>query len=755
MALTNDNADFADAGHGASGSLGAGTANADGRLSRLRAVMAAARYHGAELDPRDFRGAITEVTPSPASLVIWLNEQGLVAKAMRLKWRYLVRLHDTPPLALMFKDGSAALLVGADPGRGVVWLRDPMGNDGDAPVAVDELRLSQVWTGDVVLVARSRNQSETEAAINIGWLTRMVLREKKSLRDIAIASVVLSLLTIFPALIVMQVIDKVVNHHSMATLVSISMIILTLTAYETLLSYGRREIVLVLSTRLDSRIALVIFARLLSLPLEYFERQQAGNVIGRVSAIYRVRDFITGKLMTTFLDMFTLMVILPFLFVMSTTLAWMTLAGAGLIGLIVVIFIGPISRLVGRVISAEMRRGSILYESVAGIRTLKTLALEPARRVEWDVATADVVSAKLEAGRLANWPSTLAMPIEMFISRGVILVGAYLLLTGSSTLGAGGLVAFMMLGGRVASPLVSLAKLLEEFTDIRAALGEAGSVLNQPTETKALTNGMRPKILGALSFQEVMFTYPGGSSRALDDVSFEIPAGTMLGVVGRSGSGKSTLTRLLQGVSRNYTGFLKLDGIDLREINLTHLRKSFGVVLQDNFLFRGTIRDNITANRPGLTLEDAVRAARLAGAEEFIERMPAGYETWIEEGSTNISGGQKQRLAIARAVITDPKLMILDEATSALDPESEALVNANLKRISKGRTMVIVSHRLSSLVDCDQILVMERGHIEDIAPHHVLLERCAIYRQLWMQQTRHMNPENRQAGPAPLLAEGD
>jgi len=677
-----------------------------------------------------------------------------VAKAMRLKWRYLVRLHDTPPLALMFKDGSAALLVGADPGRGVVWLRDPMGNDGDAPVAVDELRLSQVWTGDVVLVARSRNQSETEAAINIGWLTRMVLREKKSLRDIAIASVVLSLLTIFPALIVMQVIDKVVNHHSMATLVSISMIILTLTAYETLLSYGRREIVLVLSTRLDSRIALVIFARLLSLPLEYFERQQAGNVIGRVSAIYRVRDFITGKLMTTFLDMFTLMVILPFLFVMSTTLAWMTLAGAGLIGLIVVIFIGPISRLVGRVISAEMRRGSILYESVAGIRTLKTLALEPARRVEWDVATADVVSAKLEAGRLANWPSTLAMPIEMFIS-GVILVGAYLLLTGSSTLGAGGLVAFMMLGGRVASPLVSLAKLLEEFTDIRAALGEAGSVLNQPTETKALTNGMRPKILGALSFQEVMFTYPGGSSRALDDVSFEIPAGTMLGVVGRSGSGKSTLTRLLQGVSRNYTGFLKLDGIDLREINLTHLRKSFGVVLQDNFLFRGTIRDNITANRPGLTLEDAVRAARLAGAEEFIERMPAGYETWIEEGSTNISGGQKQRLAIARAVITDPKLMILDEATSALDPESEALVNANLKRISKGRTMVIVSHRLSSLVDCDQILVMERGHIEDIAPHHVLLERCAIYRQLWMQQTRHMNPENRQAGPAPLLAEGD
>ena len=757
MVQPNDNADFADAGSGgSSASPNATPAQVDGREVRLRAVMAAARYHGTDLDPKDFRGDISEVTPSPASLVRWLTDQGMVAKAMRLKWRYLVRMHDLPPLVLMFKDGTAALLVGADPARDVVWLRDPMGNDGDAPVAVDELRLSQVWTGDVVLVQRSRNQSEAEAPINLQWLTRMVLREKKALRDIAIASMVLSILTIFPALIVMQVIDKVVNHHSMSTLVSITAIIVVLTTFEALISFGRREIVLVLSTRLDARISLVTFARLLSLPLEYFERQQAGTIIGRVISIYKVRDFITGRLMTTFLDLFTLAVILPFLFVMSGTLAWMVLAAAGLIGLIVVIFIGPISKLVGVQIAAEMRRASIMYESIAGIRTLKTLALEPARRTEWDVATADVVRAKLNAGRVANWPSTLAMPIEAFISRGIILIGAYLLLKGDSSLGAGALVAFMMLGGRVASPLVNMAKLLEDFTEIRAALGEAGAVLNQPTETRALTNGMRPKIMGALSFQEVMFTYPGAASRALDDVSFEIPAGTMLGIVGRSGSGKSTLTRLLQGVSRNYTGFLKLDGIDLREINLTHLRKSFGVVLQDNFLFRGTIRDNITANRPGLTLEDAVRAARLAGAEEFIERMPGGYETWIEEGSTNISGGQRQRLAIARAIITDPKLMILDEATSALDPESEALVNANLKRISKGRTMVIVSHRLSSLVDCDLILVMERGKVDDIAPHNVLLERCAIYRQLWMQQTRHMNPENnRQAGPAPLLAEGD
>jgi ATP-binding cassette subfamily B protein len=221
----------------------------------------------------------------------------------------------------------------------------------------------------------------------------------------------------------------------------------------------------------------------------------------------------------------------------------------------------------------------------------------------------------------------------------------------------------------------------------------------------------------------------------------------MLGLVGRSGSGQSTIARRLQGINRDYTGFLKIDGADLREVDLRHLRQSLGIVLQDNFLFRGSIRDNIIAGRPGLTLPDAVHAARLAGAEEFIEQMPNGYETYVEEGSPNLSGGQRQRLAIARALIHDPRILILDEATSALDPESEAVVTANLLRIASGRTMVIVSHRLSTLVDCDQILVMEQGKVMDIAPHEQLLERCTIYRQLWAQQNRHLEEGGRAVTP--------
>ena len=295
------------------------------------------------------------------------------------------------------------------------------------------------------------------------------------------------------------------------------------------------------------------------------------------------------------------------------------------------------------------------------------------------------------------------------MSVGIVLVGAYLALTDKTGYAVGALCAFMMLSMRVAQPLAGLARLVESYEEVAAAIGEAASVLNRPLECEDLSRGLRPRFSGAFTFEDVSFTYGGTKIPALDRVSFEVPAGAMLGIVGRSGSGKSTLVRLLQGISQDYSGFLKIDGNDVREINLQHLRQSFGVVLQENFLFRGSIRENIIAGRPGLTLDDAVRAARLVGAEEFIERMPNGYETLIEEGSPNLSGGQRQRLAIARALITDPRILILDEATSALDPESEALLNANLLRIAHGRTMVIVSHRLSSLIDCDQILVLDQA----------------------------------------------
>jgi ABC-type bacteriocin/lantibiotic exporter with double-glycine peptidase domain len=447
--------------------------------------------------------------------------------------------------------------------------------------------------------------------------------------------------------------------------------------------------------------------------------------------------------------------LLPILFSMSAALAWTVLIAALLIATIIGIFMKPMARMTGKMVAAESAKGSLLVESLYGIRTVKALALEPTRAAEWDRRIAETAELHIRASELSNWPSTLALPLQRYSQYGVMALGAYMAVTSNNPLDVGSLTGFMMLGGRVAGPLINLAGVMESVQEAQTAIGMVGSVLNRPNEKRALTHGLRPRFEGAISFEDVTFRYEGTKSPALDKMTFKIPAGTMLGLVGRSGSGKSTVTRLLQGINRDYTGAIKIDGNDMRDINLRHLRKNFGIVLQDNFLFRGTVLENILAGRPGLSFEDAVRAARLAGAEEFIERLPQGYDTFIQEGSPNLSGGQRQRLAIARAIISDPRVLILDEATSALDPESEALVNANLLRIAKGRTMVIVSHRLSSLLDCDLIMVLDHGKTVDIGPHHELVERCAIYRHLWLQQNRHLDPQGKaHAAPTPLRVQG-
>ena len=706
---------------------------------RLLAMMMAGRYYGLELDPIEFRGEGGEPIPSAAALSTWAQSAGMWSRAVRLRWRHLMGFQDTGPVVLLFTDGTAGLLTGANPEHKIVMVRDPRAPEADPPVPVDEMRLAEVWSGEAILLRAQRGHADADPPFTLRWLFGLVTQEKVALRDLFIASVALSFLTIFPPLIVMTVMDKVLTHHSYSTLVLVSTILAIMILYETLLGHARRLLILVVGVRVDAKLNLHVFNRLIRLPLDYFERHPAGETMYKVTQIHQVRQFITGKLMATFLDMITLGVLLPILFYLNATLAWIVVVCAALIMLIIVAYLRPIRMIFGRVIAAETNKSAALGETIFGIKTVKSLALEPQRKALWDERVAEAGKWRLALGKISNWPQTLVTPIERFMWVGIVMIGAYIALSDDAGTSIGGLFAFMMLSQRVSAPLVGFARLMEDWEEVGGAMGQAADVLNRPLEIDNAGTGVRPKFSGAVAFEDVTFTYPGTKLPALNKITFEIPAGTMLGLVGRSGSGKSTITRLLQGINREYSGFVKIDGADLRAINLRHLRSSFGVVLQENFLFRGSIRENILAGRPGLTLDDAIRAARLAGAEEFIERMPNGYETYIEEGSPNLSGGQRQRLAIARAVITDPRILILDEATSSLDPESEALVNANLLRIARGRTMFIVSHRLSSLVDCDLILVLDKGQLLDIAPHEVLLERCSVYRQLWAQQNRHLD----------------
>jgi subfamily B ATP-binding cassette protein HlyB/CyaB len=706
--------------------------------ARVQAVLAAARYHGVELDSQELGGNADNV-PTSDALTAWLRISGMWVRQARLRWRDLMKLRDAGPIVLLLADGGAGLLAGVNSENNVVFLKDPLGSDDALPI--DELRLSEVWTGDALLLRAERGVAEADAPFTLSWLARMVMGERRSLRDIGLASLTLSFLTIFPPLLVMTVVDRVLTHRSISTLTLLAAILAIAVIYETLLGHARRLIVLTVGTKIDTRLNLHVFNRLLRLPLDYFERHPAGETMHKIGQVYKIREFLSGKLLTTFLDLITLLVLLPFLFYLSAVLAGLVLACSALIMLIIFASLRPLRALFAEVAAAETDRAAVLGETIFGIKTIKSLAIEPERKSLWDDRVARAGKSRLAFGRLASWPQTIITPIERFMSIGVVLVGAYMALSDTTGYAAGALFAFMMLSMRVAQPLVGLAKLFEDFEEVGAAIAETAAVLNRPLESDAGSRGLRPRVAGAISFEDVSFTYPGAKTPALDRVNFQAPAGSMLGIVGRSGSGKSTIARLLQGINREFSGFVRIDGNELRSINLRHLRRSFGVVLQDNFLFRGSVRDNIIAARPGLTMADAVRAARLAGAEDFIERMPDGYETIVEEGSPNLSGGQKQRLAIARALITDPPILILDEPTSALDPESEALVNANILRIGRNRTTVIVSHRLSSLTKCDQILVMDAGSVVDIGAHPVLLERCALYRQLWTQQTSHFDSQ--------------
>ena len=722
---------------------------------RVRAMLRAARFYGIELDPNECRYPSSGEAPSASALSSWAQSAGMWARALRITWRHLVRLQNSGPVILLFNDGGAGLLAGTNAEQQIVFIKDPCAPAATSAVPVDELRLSNVWSGEAVLLRPNRTLVSADAPFNLLWLAELVLQERKTLIDIGVASLTISILTIFPPLAVMAMVNKVLQFQSMSTLVLLAAMLTVVIAYDTLLNFARRIIVAVVGARLDTKLNLHVFNRLLRLPLDYFERHPAGETMYRISQVYQVREFLTGKLLSTILDLVTLCILLPFLFYLNSTLSWIVVACAVAIALIILAYLKPLRTLYARVTAAETWKAAALGETIVGVKTVKALALEPQRRAIWDERIAEAGKWRLAFARLSNWPQTLVQPIERFMVLGTLLLGAYLAMKDPSGYMVGGLFAFMMLSGRVAQPLVGLARLIEDYEQVGAAIAEAGSVLNRPLEADAASGGVRPRFSGALAFQDVTFSYPSTKTPALDRVNFSVPAGTMLGVVGRSGSGKSTIVRLLQGINRDYSGFLKIDGTDLREINLRHLRQSFGVVLQDNFLFRGSIRDNIIAGRPGLTLADAIGAARLAGAEEFIERMPHGYETYIEEGSPNLSGGQKQRIAIARALITDPRILILDEATSALDPESEAVVNANLLRIASGRTMVIVSHRLSSLTECDQIAIMEQGKLVDIAPHATLLERCSIYRQLWAQQNRHLDQNLRTPGVGPRLVHHD
>jgi ATP-binding cassette, subfamily B, bacterial HlyB/CyaB len=720
-----------------------------GDRSVLECLVIVARHSGVHLSVPQLvhDNLLTGETVTVAQLLRCANSSGLKAKAVRLPTNELNHLKKVLPAIVTLKNGANMVLLrlvgGPDDQR--VVLQDP-GADPEALLVVDPVRFEEAWSGEVIFVKRNYEISDESQPFSIGLVAAFVFRERWVVRDVAICAIVLSFLALAPIIFWRLLSDKVIYYKAYNTFFVVCLAMAVLVIFEAVFAYVRQFLIVHLTTRIDVKLATYVFDKVLNLPMDFFERTQTGTITYEMNQMWKVRLFLMGQVFGTVLDSATLLVFLPVMFFFSPTMTMIVLVSCGLMAFWIVAMLPAYRRRIQAVEIAESERGALLVQTIFGIRTVKSLALDARQRQRWDVLTARIAKLRFAEGMLGNLIQAGVRPLERFAVSGSYAVGVYFALATNDPVYIGALFAFLMLSQRVSGPLLQMAKLINQYDEARLAVAVVGRLVNQAPEEGRSGNGVRRPIEGYIEFSKVTFRYPGAAGPALDNVSFDIPRGTTLGIMGRSGSGKTTVTRLLQRLHSEYLGMIKIDGIDVREYDVDHLRRSLGVVLQDNFLFSGTIRENITAGKIDATFDEIVRAARLAGAEEFIERLPRGYETYVYEGSPNLSGGQRQRLAIARALIVDPRILILDEATSALDADSEAIVNANISRIAHGRTLVIISHRLSSLVSADAILVLEQGAVKDLGRHEELLARCDIYSNLWHQQTRHVTePAARQS----------
>lgn len=705
----------------------------------VRCLAKVARHHDVETSVErlihDF--VLGNEEPAQAILVRMAREIGMRAKVTKPPLEALFELGEAAPVIVRLKNGSSMLLVGTGQRAGVrvLLLQDPLAEEA-GPLVLDERRFASAWDGSVMFLKRDSAVREGERPFNLMWFVPEIVRQKRLFRDIAIASLLLSALAMASPVFTQLVVDRVLVHHSLGTLYVLAGGMVCVVIFETIFSYLRSYMILYATNKIDARINVKTFNKLVSLPMDFFERTAAGVVLKNLYQTDRIRGFLTGQLFMAVLDTVSLAIFLPLLFFYHPLLASIVMLFSLLIAVSAASIIPILRPRLSEVYEAEARQQSYLIETIQGMRTIKSLALDARQRKNWDARVARTVSVRFRVAKLALALQAFTGPIEKLMYMTVMSVGAYLVLEGEMMIGA--LIAFNIITARVTGPLVQLTGLVQQFQEVSLSVSMLGLIMNHKSEEGRSGRGLRTPFTGRVDFQDVRFRYSSGTAPALDGVNFTIPEGTIFGVMGRSGSGKTTLTRLLQGLHSAQEGLIKIDGHDLREIDLDHLRSSIGVVLQENFLFRGTIRDNIAAGKPNATTEEIMRAARLAGADEFIERLQRGYDTMLEEGSANLSGGQRQRLAIARALLLDPPILILDEATSALDAESESIVQANLMSIAQGRTLIVISHRLSSLVPAHNILVLERGKVADLGRHHELVERCEIYRNMWRQQNRHI-----------------
>jgi len=670
--------------------------------------------------------ALGEEEPSLEVLARVAKKEGFKASIKKLSIEKIVKNYPLPAIVLK-KDGSYMTIIKADEEKNELLVFDMSSKN---PYTLTYETYNEVADGKTIVLKQQFLSQQVK--FGFGWFFTQILHYKKAISEVLIASFIIQLFGLVTPLFTQVILDKVLVHHSMTTLDVLAIAFLAVTLFDLILNLLRNYIFAHTTSKIDAKLGAKLFYHLLALPLVYFEKRKVGNIIARARELDQIRDFIANKSVTLILDILFSFVFVAVMFLYSAKLTFIVLGFVTLIAVINLAITPVLRKRLEEKFQMGAQSNAYLVESVTGIQTVKSLALEGSMQKKWEDYLANYVQASFNLNNLSNILGGVSGALQKLMTISMLYFGVILVL--ENKLSVGQLIAFQMFANQFSRPILRLVNLWNEFQQTLLSVDRIGDILNTPTEQsndKAIT---LPSIKGDVRFDNMSFAYAPNTPMVIDGFSIGFRPGTSVGLVGRSGSGKSTITKLIQRLYVPNSGTIYIDDIDIRHMNPKWLRNNIGVVLQENYLFSGSIKDNIALSRPSASIEEIIEVATIAGAHEFISEFPEGYETEVGERGGSLSGGQKQRVAIARALLTNPKILIFDEATSALDYESEKIIQDNIDKIKKGRTMFVVAHRLNTVKNFDVIVVMDKGKIVERGSHDELMKLEGYYYFLYRQQ---------------------
>ncbi|MDE1464368.1 type I secretion system permease/ATPase [Spartinivicinus poritis] len=696
-------------------------------LTALQGMLTIAVLLQAVEDPKQHEALVNELSSLPIKQATkqFARQLQLRAKLTAAKAEKMTGLE--LPLLFLSTEGEYCLLLKLNDKQALIQ-RPSVGR----PEVVEITALEQMWQGPIISVSSKIVADGAKRKFDISWFIPEFIRHRKLLKEVIIAAFFLQVVALVSPLFFQVVMDKVLVHQALSTLDVLVIVLVVVAIFEIVLKGLREYLFAHTTTRIDVQLGSQLFKHLLNLPLIYFKSRSVGVTVMRIRELDTIREFITGAGLTLLVDLTFTIVFFAVMYYYSFFLATLVLLSVPLyIGLSVLIT-NPLQSRIENLFQCGAINNAFLTETVSGVETVKSLSLEPQLQRRWESQTHDYVKANYQVQWLQVLTSQGVQMIQKVTMVLVLWFGARMVI--DLELSIGQLIAFNMMANHVSQPVIRLAELWQQFVQARVSVDRLGDVLNTVPEQNKESARLLEKPKGRIDIDNVIFRYRPDLPPVINEMSLTIQPGELIGVVGPSGSGKSTLTKLIQRLYIPERGRLLLDGQDIRQLDPNSMRSHIGVVLQENYLFNRTVRDNIALSQPAATMDQVMRAAKLAGAHEFIIELPDGYDTVLAENGSSLSGGQRQRVAIARALLNDPAILIFDEATSALDDISQAVIQENMADICQGRTVIVIAHRLSTVKACDRIIAVDKGQIVEAGNHDQLMAANGCYAKLWSMQ---------------------